>query len=155
MDNKPTQTAATSEYVGSFAGKYSSQIKFDQQNPKQRKARKDPNAWMKNMYPNRRVRRHYTKHVSNKYKLTKEESKAGKTMLQKMGEVMGAEYEHGKVLNQTFMNEVSTDIMHWEQAKEESILRNLTEAFGPERASKIAQNNRRLRGEYADKKIMR
>lgn len=151
MENKPTQTAITSEYAGSFTSKYSSQVKSDKP---ERKVKKDPNAWMQQMYPNRRMRRHYTKHVSNKYKLDPKEAKEGKTMLQKMGEVMGVEYEHGKTLNMTFQNEVATDIMHWEQAKEESILRHLTEDFGPERASKISQNNRRIRGMYADKKIM-
>lgn len=154
MENKPTQTAVTSEYAGSFTSKYSSQVKSDKQDPKQPRARKDPNAWMQQMYPNRRIRRHYTKKIGNKYLLTADEVKNGKTLLHKMGEVMGAEYEHGKVLNQTFLNEVATDIMHWEQAKEDSILRNLTEAFGSERANKVAQNNRRLRGIYADKKIM-
>jgi hypothetical protein len=144
-NKQPTQTGVYSEYVGSLK---------DANEPK-KKRKPGKNDWMKFMYPNRSVRRKFDIKGSEKYKLTREEVVNGKTLLDKIGEVLRGNHEHGAMLHRSFENEVATDHMHYERAKDEACLKSLTEALGPERGVKAHNNNRRISGVYEEKKTGR
>ncbi len=143
----PTQTAVYSEYVGSLKDATAEKGK----KPK----KKDPNAWRKFQYPNREMRRKYAPKGKKKYERTEQEIRAGKTPLEKMGEVLRDNIDHGNMLHRSFENEVATDHMHFESAKEAACLKSLTDALGPEAGVKAHNNNRRLQGVYMDKKMQR
>lgn len=141
----------TNEFSSGYAAQYAGSLKAHGEKPK--KPGKDD--WMKYAYPNRRVRRKFEAKSDVKYKRTKEEIAAGKTPFEKYCEILRGNVEHGNMLHRAFQNEVATDQMHFEQAKDAACIKSLTDAFGHETGMKMHNNNRRLRGIYDDKKIMR
>lgn len=140
----PTQTAVYSEYVGSLKDATAEKGNVPR--------RKDPNAWRRFQYPNRKVRRKYDVKGKKKYALTPTEIQNGKTWLDKIGEVLRDNIDHGNMLHRAFQNEVATDHMHFERAKGESCLKSLTDALGPDAGVKAYNSNRKRQSIYADKK---
>ena len=142
--NNSTQTAVYSDYVGSLKGA----------KPKsQKKIVTDPNEWMKFTYPNRRKRRLYEAKGKKKYFRSKHDIQMKVSLFAKMMQVIDGNVEHGKMLHQSFENEVATDTMHFEQSVDARCAASLVEKYGPEKAKIVFDNNRRLRNIRADKKI--
>lgn len=150
---QPTQTAVYSEYVGSL--KDNSKKETPKEAAMRKKRQRNNDDWKKFSYPNRKMRRAYGIKGAKQYKRTAQEIEEMKTPFAKRMEVMRGNLEHGKMLHQSFQNEVATDQMHYERAKDEASLKSLKEALGSERGIRVHNANRRLRGLYEDKKMER
>lgn len=146
MEDKKQSAMVRSEYVGT--------LKDASEKPAKKK-KLGPKEWMRFMYPNRSVRRKYAEKSNEKYAMSKSDIESGKTFLEKVGEIIRGNQEHGAMLHRSFENEVATDHMHYERSKDESCRKHLIEALGEEAGEKAYRNNRRISGIYEEKKMMR
>jgi hypothetical protein len=151
------KTAITSQYVGSFTNE-----EIENKKKKKREATK-PNrpGRFTGEWPTRRARRKMASKLScgRQYRFTEEELKVlhqnneAPDKFAKMCEVMRGNTERGKMLVESYNNEIVHEDMLEEQAREARCQASLIEAFGQKLGMEKYRANRKLQGYMFDKKM--